>query len=232
MPLPSIHTADTTTRTVLNVDADGHVAVTIHPPASSRADLNAHAKEFVPSFTPSTPQSPQKLTATLLSTTSTGVQLVAYYDQQGRYLYTGPYDPYIAGLADYAAPDGDYAPLPAGVEQPYVDAALAMLADAFPLYSTEQLFATFAEQVCASVVRMTSMRRVARMMQMPQGYDVVATSDLLLSLESGPVPKSKPLANASKTRTVRAKVCAVRRTTSQPSQHHTARPQPQPVVRV
>lgn len=133
---------------MLDVGADGHVAVTIHPPASSRADLNAHAKEFVPSFSSSPPpQSPRKLTATLLSTTSTGVQLVAYYDQQGRYLYTGPYDPYIAGLADYAAADYDASALPAGVDQAYVDAALAMLADAFPLYATEQLLATFAEQV-------------------------------------------------------------------------------------
>lgn len=149
MPLPSIHTADTTIRTTLEVNTDGYIAVTILPPASSRADLNAHAKEFVPSFSPSPPpQSPRKLTATLLSTTSTGVQLVAYYDEQGRYLYTGPYDPYIAGLADYAADAFDASTLPEGVDQAYVDAALAMLADAFPLYSTEQLFATFAEQVC------------------------------------------------------------------------------------
>ncbi len=119
-----------------------------------RADLNAHAKEFVPSFSPPpAPRSPQPLTATLLSTTSTGVQLVAYYDDQGRYLYTGPYDPYVAGLAEYTAWDDRATPGGEGeagtltVDQAYVDAALAMLADAFPLYSTEQLFATFAEQV-------------------------------------------------------------------------------------
>ena len=149
MPLPPIATS-MSVRVALDVGAGGQVSVTM---LNSRADLNAHAKEFVPTFSPcfsAAPRTPQ-LSATLLSTTSTGVQLVAYYDAQGRYLYTGPYDPTIAALVDHDATGFDDAStsLPDGVDQSYVDAALAMLADAFPLYSTEQLYTTFAEKVCS-----------------------------------------------------------------------------------
>lgn len=148
--------------------------------AAAGAALNVNAKEFVPlRAVKSLPYDAQPYTPLpdAAKEPPVTVQLAAFYDNNGRYLYTAPYlqassdaqeqqqqmnaygSKYV-GSGFYGA-DGSFYPrssaapggqgswqgYPQGVDQSYAEAAVATLCDQFPSYTYEQLLATFSEQV-------------------------------------------------------------------------------------